>query len=91
MGLHLYPFDQATVCVFTALEVVLGVCRGCEIHGLLVRLGWMTKDEAFEMRHRRLRLRAAAAPPARADSTRQQVIPYAAWDSAHAAGLPAAR
>ncbi|OLT06572.1 hypothetical protein BJF90_15995 [Pseudonocardia sp. CNS-004] len=30
-------------------ESVLGLCLGCEIHGLLVRRGWVTKDEAFEI------------------------------------------
>ena len=31
------------------LEAVLGLCLGCEIHGLLVRRGWAAKDEAFEI------------------------------------------
>jgi hypothetical protein len=31
------------------MESVLGLCLGCELHGLLVRLGWATKDEAFEI------------------------------------------
>ena len=31
------------------LESVLGICLGCEIHGRLVRLGWTTKDEAYEI------------------------------------------
>ena len=31
------------------LESVLGLCMGCEIHGFLVRRGWTTKDEAFEI------------------------------------------
>ena len=31
------------------LEAILGFCLGCEIHGLLVRRGWATKDEAFEV------------------------------------------
>jgi hypothetical protein len=30
-------------------EAVLGICLGCEIHGFLVRRGWATKDEAFEV------------------------------------------
>lgn len=29
-------------------EAVLGLCLGCEIHRLLVRRGWATKDEVFE-------------------------------------------
>jgi hypothetical protein len=31
------------------LESVLGLCLGCEIHGLLVRQGWASKDPAFEI------------------------------------------
>ena len=31
------------------LEAVLGLCLGCEIHGLLVRRGWVAKDQAFEI------------------------------------------
>ncbi len=42
-----------TVCLLCLalmwLESVLGVCLGCELHGLLVRRGWARKDEAFEI------------------------------------------
>lgn len=42
-----------TIClVFLSLmwlEAVLGLCLGCKIYGLLVRRGWATKDEAFEI------------------------------------------
>jgi hypothetical protein len=31
------------------LESVLGLCLGCEIHGILTRHGWASKDEAFEI------------------------------------------
>lgn len=31
------------------MESVLGLCLGCEIHGFLVRRGWVIKDEAFEI------------------------------------------
>ena len=31
------------------LEAVPGICLGCELHGLLVRRGWLAKDEAFEI------------------------------------------
>jgi hypothetical protein len=31
------------------LEAVLGVCLGCEIHGLLVRKGLTTTDDAIEV------------------------------------------
>jgi hypothetical protein len=31
------------------MESVLGLCLGCEIHGFLVRRGWATKDEAYEI------------------------------------------
>lgn len=43
----------ATICLICLAlmwpESVLGLCLGCEIHGLLVRRGWVTKDEAFEI------------------------------------------
>jgi hypothetical protein len=31
------------------LESVLGLCLGCELHGLLVRRGWARRDEAYEI------------------------------------------
>jgi len=31
------------------MESVLGVCVGCQLHALLVRKGWTTKDPAFEV------------------------------------------
>lgn len=43
----------ATICLFCLvlmwMEAVLGLCLGCEIHGLLVRRGWVAKDEAYEI------------------------------------------
>jgi hypothetical protein len=42
-----------TICLLCLtlmwLEAVLGLCLGCELHGLLVRRGWRRKDEAFEI------------------------------------------
>ena len=42
-----------TICLICLalmwLEAVLGLCLGCEIYGFLVRRGWATKDEAFEI------------------------------------------
>lgn len=42
-----------TICLLCLtlmwLESVLGLCLGCEMHGLLVRRGWATKDEAYEI------------------------------------------
>lgn len=42
-----------TICLICLtlmwMESVLGVCVGCEVAGLLVRRGWMTKDAAFEL------------------------------------------
>ena len=42
-----------TICLFCLLlmwsESALGICMGCEIHGFLVRRGWATKDEAYEI------------------------------------------
>lgn len=31
------------------LESVLGICVGCEIHGVMVKQGWVQKDPAFEI------------------------------------------
>jgi len=43
----------ATICLICLtlmwLEAVLGLCLGCEIHGLMVRRGWAAKDDAFEV------------------------------------------
>lgn len=42
-----------TICLLCLtlmwLEAVLGLCLGCEIHRLLVRRGWIVKDDAFEI------------------------------------------
>lgn len=42
-----------TICLICLtlmwMESVLGICLGCEIHGFLVRRGWVKKDEAFEI------------------------------------------
>lgn len=42
-----------TICLICLalmwMESVLGLCLGCEIHGLMVRRGWTTKDAAFEV------------------------------------------
>jgi hypothetical protein len=44
------PLTICLIClVLMWLESVLGICLGCEIHGLLVRHGWARKDEAFEI------------------------------------------
>ena len=46
------PLPQ-TICLICLTlmwtESVLGLCLGCEIHGLLVCRGWVTKDHAFEI------------------------------------------
>lgn len=43
-----------TICVICLtlmwLEAVLELCIGCEIHGYVVRRGWVAKDAAFEIR-----------------------------------------
>jgi len=31
------------------MESVLGICVGCEIHGFMVKQGWVQKDSAFEI------------------------------------------
>jgi len=42
-----------TICLICLtlmwLESVLGLCLGCEMHGRMVRRGWTTKDEAYEI------------------------------------------
>jgi hypothetical protein len=44
------PRTGCLVClVLMWLEAVLGVCLGCELHGLLVRHGWASRDEEFEI------------------------------------------
>jgi hypothetical protein len=45
-----WPRSICLVCLTLMwLESVLGLCLGCQIHGLLVRRGWVRKDEAFEI------------------------------------------
>jgi hypothetical protein len=44
------PLSICLAClVLMWLESVLGLCLGCEIHGLLVRRGWIARDPAFEI------------------------------------------
>lgn len=50
-GIHgVLPRTICLICLALMwMESVLGLCLGCEIHGLLVRRGWTTKDEAVEV------------------------------------------
>jgi Domain of unknown function (DUF4395) len=44
------PLTICLICMTLMwLEAALGLCLGCEIHGLLVRRGWAARDEAFEI------------------------------------------
>ena len=44
------PMTICLICLALMwMEAVLGVCLGCEIHALMVRRGWTTKDEGFEV------------------------------------------
>jgi len=44
------PLSICVACLALMwLESVLGLCLGCEVHGLLVRRGWAARDEAFEI------------------------------------------
>lgn len=44
------PRTICLIClVLMWMESVLGVCVGCEVHGALVRRGWATRDEGFEI------------------------------------------
>ncbi len=51
---HIRGALPATICLVCLtlmwMESVLGLCLGCEIHAYLVRRGWTTKDEAYEVR-----------------------------------------
>jgi hypothetical protein len=47
------PYLPRTLCliclVLMWMEAAIGLCLGCEIHGLVVRRGWATKDPEFEI------------------------------------------
>jgi hypothetical protein len=44
------PLTICLICVALMwMEAVLGICVGCEMHGFMVRRGWVKKDEAFEL------------------------------------------
>ena len=44
------PLTICLICLTLMwLESVLGLCLGCEMHGVLVRRGWARKDPAFEI------------------------------------------
>ena len=44
------PLTICLICLTLMwLEAVLGLCLGCETHRLLVRLGWVGKDEEYEV------------------------------------------
>jgi Domain of unknown function (DUF4395) len=44
------PLTVCLICMTLMwLEAALGLCLGCEIHGALVRHGWVAKDEAYEV------------------------------------------
>ena len=47
------PYLPRTLCLICLtlmwMEAAIGLCLGCEIHGLVVRRGWATKDPEFEI------------------------------------------
>jgi hypothetical protein len=44
------PRSFCIVCMTLMwLESCLGLCLGCQIHGILVRRGWATEDDAIEI------------------------------------------
>jgi hypothetical protein len=46
----LLPRTICLICIVLMwFEAAMGVCIGCEIHAFLVRRGWATKDEAYEI------------------------------------------
>jgi hypothetical protein len=59
-----------TICLMCLalmwMEAVLGLCLGCEIHRLLVKRGWVRRDEAFEI----CTHGACAVPPPHGGRTR---------------------
>ena len=46
----LLPRTICLICIVLMwFEASLGVCVGCEMHAFMVRRGWTTKDEAYEV------------------------------------------
>jgi hypothetical protein len=46
----LLPRTICLICIALMwFEAAMGVCIGCEIHAFLVRRGWATKDDAYEI------------------------------------------
>jgi hypothetical protein len=44
------PLTICLICMTLMwLEAMLGLCLGCEIYRLMVRRGWIAKDDAFEV------------------------------------------
>lgn len=44
------PMTICLICLTLMwLEAVLGLCLGCEIHGVLRRRGWIARDDAYEV------------------------------------------
>lgn len=44
------PLSICLVCMTLMwLEAVLGLCLGCEIHGALLRRGWVARDPGYEV------------------------------------------
>ena len=44
------PLSICLLCIALMwMEAVLGLCLGCEIHRVLVRRGWVGRDEAYEI------------------------------------------
>jgi len=44
------PLSICLMCMALMwLEAVLGLCLGCEIHGLLLRRGWVARDASYEI------------------------------------------
>ncbi|MET0902718.1 MAG: DUF4395 domain-containing protein [Acidimicrobiales bacterium] len=68
-----------TICLICLalmwLESVLGMCLGCEVHGFLVRLGWTTKDEEYE-----ICAGGVCAIPDRGDAVTQPLVAATAED-----------
>lgn len=44
------PLTICTTCLILMwLEAVLGLCLGCRVYGLMVRRGWLARDDAYEV------------------------------------------
>ena len=84
-NIPIHGYLPRTICLICLtlmwMEAVLGLCLGCEIHGLMVRRGWTAKDPAFEVC-----AHGACEVPPRTPPARQFLNPGARDAGRHPAG-----